>query len=180
MSVNYDKAQTFMACSSAFAVVNAATDVFTITGNDTTLTSVLKIGISTIHDTASGVYSWYLARRNTANSAGTSAARVYVGMRNNAGATAYSTVLQYTANPTLGVIDANIAAFNLAAPLATIATPDTCGAPAPYVIDFESDFGQPVELYDSDEVLALNLGGAPVANVLTALIWVQWAEQSKT
>ena len=175
MSVEFDKFNTYSACSSAFTPGTTPADVFSITGNATTNVYVLKMGIATIQ-TTEGVNAWFVAKRSAANTGGTSAASTVVAFQSSSAA-ASATVLQYTANPTAGAIIANVWNGWLNSPKSTTAG---TGGLQGVVIDFETLYGKPIALLSAAEVLALNFNGAALPTGLSVLAWVQWAESSKT
>lgn len=163
-----------MASSSAFTPGATPQDVFSITGNATTNVYVLRMGISTLQ-TTEGLNAWYVAKRSTANSGGTSANVTEVALQSGQPA-AGATVLQYTANPTAGTLVGNVWTGFVDAADAAI----TAVGSQQVVIDFETALGQPIALLSASEVLAWNFGGAALPTGLSVLAWVLWAESSKT
>lgn len=174
MAINYDKYSTYIACSSAFTPGATPQDVITLSGNATTNVYVLKMGLST-SQTTEGLNAWYIAKRSTANSGGTSAGLTEVPLRSTQ-STAASAVLQYTANPTAGTLVGNVWTGFLTAGEAAIAAAGSDNM----VVDFESELGQPIALLSADEVIAWNFGGAALPTGLSVLGWIMWCEASKT
>ena len=85
----------YMAASLPFTVTGATPqDLFTITGSSTKTISVIKTGIVTTQTTA-GSNNWFLAKRSTASTGGTSAAVTAVPTDDTYPA-ATASVLQYT------------------------------------------------------------------------------------
>lgn len=173
--LNQDQYPSYMAASSAFTPGTAPVDVFTITGNATTNVYVQKMGISTTQ-TTEGVNAWFLAKRSTANSGGTSAAVTAVPMQSG-NAAASATLLQYTANPTAGTLIANMWNGWLNSPKVTTAG---IGNLQGIILDFESMYGQPIALLTAAQVLAWNFGGASLPSGLSVLAWAQWFEIPKS
>lgn len=176
MSVNYDKLYTYMATSSAFTPGTSPEDVFTITGNATTNVYVLKMGLSTTQTTA-GTNPWFIKKRSTANSGGTSASVTAVPLQSG-NAAAAATLKQYTVTPTgVGTI-----VGSLWAGWVNSAKIDTAGVAGDesVTIDFETMLGQPVALLSATEVLSWSFNAGTLPAGLSVLAWVQWAESSKT
>jgi len=165
--------QTFRATSSAVTPGATPQDVFTISGNSTTNVYVQKMGISTTQTTA-GINAWFVAKRSTANTGGTSASVTVVPL--NANYSAHATVLQYTANPTAGTLIGNLWGGFVEAP-----APATAGIGNLIVeVDFQSMLGQPLALLSTADVLAWNFNGAALPTGLSVIAYVQWVEYSKT
>lgn len=76
---------TYTAVSTAFTPGTAPQDVFSITGSATMNVYLMHASISTIQTTA-GVNAWFLTKRSTANSGGTSATPAIVPLSSNNGA----------------------------------------------------------------------------------------------
>jgi len=175
MSVNYDKLNTYVACSSAFTPGATPQDVVTLTGSATKNIYVLEMGISTTQTTA-GLNAWFIAKRSAANTAGTSAGLTEVSLQSTQSA-ATATGLQYTANPTAGTLVGNI--WN-----GWINSPDIAadgpGALNSTVVNFESLIGKPLALLSAAEVVAWNFNGAALPAGLSVLAWIKWAESSKS
>ncbi len=172
--LNQDQYPTYMAASSAFTPGTTPQDVFSLTGNATTNVYVQKMGISTLQTTA-GFNAWFLAKRSTANSGGTSAAVTAVPVQSG-NAAAAATLLQYTVNPTAGSLIAN-----LWAGFVNASAPATAGVGSNILeLDFESMYGQPIALLSAAQVLAWNFNGAALPSGLSVLAWAQWFEIPKS
>jgi hypothetical protein len=176
MSINYDKFNTYMAASSAFTPGALPEDVFTVTGNATTNVYVLKMGLSTTQTTA-GSNPWFLKKRSTANSGGTSATVTGVPVQSG-NAAAAATVRQYTVTPT-GV---GTPVGSLWSGWLNSAKIDTAGVAGfeGVELDFESMLGQPIALLSASEVLSWSFNAGTLPAGLSVLAWVLWAESSKT
>ena len=173
--LNQNQYPTYRAVSSAFTPGATPQDVFTITGNATTNVYVTKMGLSSLQTTA-GLNAWFLAKRSTANAAGTSASVAAVPKQTGIPAAA-ATVLQYTANPTT----AGTLIGNVWGGFVSSAAPATAGVGSVGLeLDFESMYGQPIALFSASEVLAFNFNGAALPTGLSVLAWIEWFEMSKT
>lgn len=164
---------TYMAASAPFTPGATPQDVFTITGSATKAVTIVRAGISTTQTTA-GVNTWHLLRRSTANSAGTSAAVTAVPTDDDFAA-ATATVLQYTANPTAGILVGRVWTGRLSSPLVT-----TAGAGNPIIEVPTSDGrsgGQPLVLTGTGDVLAWNFNGVALPAGLSVTAYVWWTEQ---
>lgn len=148
-----------------------ATDIFTIAGSATRRVRVMRIEVSSLRTTA-GISDVQLVRRSTANTGGTSAARVASPHGSNDPA-ATATVLSYTANPTtLGTLVAAIRASKIFAPAAT-----SIAQPSIVVWTFGEERGaKNVELIGTSELLAVNLNGATVTGGNWNLS-IEWTEE---
>jgi hypothetical protein len=171
----YRSNYTYSAVSTAFTPGATPVDVFSITGSATSNVYVLKMGLSALQTTA-GINAWFLAKRSTANSGGTSASVGAIPYNsNNPAATA--TVLQYTANPTAGTLVDYVWGgwVNSAAPA-------TAGVGASQVaeVNFMDMFGQPLSLLSASQVLAWNFKGAALPTGLSVIAYAVWYEISKT
>ena len=159
----------FSAASAAFTPGATPEDIFTITGSATRTIEVLRMAISSTQTTA-GTNSWFIAKRSTANSGGTSAAVAAVPHDSN-DAAATATVLQYTANPTAGTLVGNVWAGKQHSPSAT-----TVGLPV-MLVDFTLLYGKPMILSGITQVLAWNFAGAALPTGLSCHCVVTWIER---
>jgi hypothetical protein len=166
---------TYGAVSTAFTPGTAPTDVFAISGSVTSNVYVTKMGISTTQ-TTEGINAWFLAKRSTANTGGTSAAPGIVSHNSNNPAVSAS-VLQYTANPTLGTLVGYVWGGWVNSPKAATAG---VGGFQGIEVDFEDMFGQPICLLSTSEVLAWNFKGASLPSGLSVLAYCEWYEVSKS
>jgi hypothetical protein len=132
------------------------------------------MGISCTQN-AAGINPFFIAKRSTANTGGTSAAPGIVPYdSNNAAATA--TVLQYTANPVAGVLVGYAWGGWVNSPVIT-----TAGIGGVVTeIDFVTAYGQPMALLSAAEVLGWNFKGAALPAGLSVVAYVVWTESSKT
>lgn len=167
--------ETTIAKTSYTAVVSALTppatptDMVIINGSATRTIRVIRWELSTTQTTA-GINTFFLIKRSTANSGGTSAAATLVPMdSNNTAATA--TVLSYTANPTPGTSVGNIRATKLLTPQATTTNSGV------FVWDFDTLNSQPVVLRGTAQGLALNFAGAALPAGLSVNCMINWTEE---
>jgi hypothetical protein len=170
LSTNIGK-QTYCAASAAFSPPATPTDCFTITGGVGKTTRILRVGISTTQTTA-GINSWFLVKRSTPDSGGTSTIINAVPCDSNNGS-AVSTVLSYTGNPSTGTSLGNVWAGDLTSP-----APATASASNPaFIIDFLDSYGQPLVLRGTAQVIAWNFAGASLPSGLSVIAFVQWTEE---
>lgn len=158
----------FWAASAPFTPGATPQDVFTITGSATRLVQVLRMSLVTVQTTA-GMNAWSLVKRSTANTLGTSAAVTRVPT-DKAYPAATATVLQYTANPTVGTLIGAIWSGRVTSPV-----------PASAVGDFEkcvvaANRGVLATLSGIADVLAWNFGGVALPAGLSVQAVVSWTE----
>lgn len=163
---------SYLAYTTSFTPGATPTDIFTITGSASKLIRVLSMFISVVQ-TTSGVNLWQIVKRSTANSGGTSAAVAQIRSdQNDAAATA--TVLQYTANPTLGSTVGSVWTGHISSPaLASVSLPAIIGA----FVYFTEDLGKPIILRSTSDVLAWNFGGVALPAGLSVRAGVRWTEE---
>lgn len=161
----------YIGVSTGFTPGATPDDVFTITGSATKEVKVLAMGISTIQTTA-GVNKWYIRKRSAANSAGTSASVTAVPIDSRIPA-ATATVLQYTADPTLGTAVGDVWGGHINSPAAATAG---IGGLVGTHIDFISRLGQAISLRGIAEVLAWNFNNVALPAGLSVLAYVVFAE----
>jgi hypothetical protein len=134
------------------------------------------MSISTIQTTA-GTNAWFIAKRSTANSGGTSAAPDIVPLTSSNGA-ATAVAAQYTANPTAGTLVGYAwgSWINSPAP----ATAGIGGSQVTNAIVLENELGQPVHLADETEVIGFNFKGAALPAGLSVIAHIEWVESPKS
>jgi hypothetical protein len=147
--------------------------MFAITGSNTKLVRVQKFGISTLQTTA-GSNAIFAIKRSTANTGGTSASPAMVPA-NSGYPAATASVLQYTANPTLGAAIGKVWGGYINSP-----APATAGiGKQGFELDFSNIptnfYGKALELR-AGEVLAWNFNGAALPAGLIVLAYVVWDE----
>lgn len=164
---NFEKQAPAYAASGTVVAASSATDIFTITGSASKTVYITKIRVSGIQGTGStsGVY---IIKRSTANSAGTSTAVTAVPF-DSLDSAATATVLNYTANPTLGTVVGTVANSFLAIPTSASAAVNN-------VVEF--NFGhqsKSISLRGTSQVIAVNLN----TNTFTSgifLVSIEWYE----
>lgn len=163
---------TYRAASASFLPAASATDVFTITGSATKLVRVLRLSVS-VSASSLAALSVLIIKRSTANTSGTSAGVTAVPVDSlNIAATA--TVLQYTANPTLGNTVGNVDSGRFMAGAASASS--TCST-MPYIFDFTPRGGQALALRGIAEVLAVNFSSTSLSTG-SLNCSVEWTEEA--
>jgi hypothetical protein len=175
--------RSYAATFTALVGAAALTDLVTITGAQGRIVKVSRITITGIA-TAAAVADVAIIRRTTANTAGTSTAVVPTergALRRDGTGTiqadaAYSTVLQYTVNPTLGTANPPTGGTIFAQKMAIGTAAGTVADPLQ--IDFNSLGMEQPTLIGNQDVLAINLAGGTFAgNAYTGTI--EFTEQSQ-
>lgn len=164
---------TYSATSTEFVAGATPQDVFTLSGSATSNIYIMRMGIGTIQN-ASGVNAWFLSKRSTSNTGGTSSAPAIIKYNSNA-PEASAVATQYTANPTGGTLSGYLWGSYLRS--ATIGSPNGLGA---IEIDFSNTFGQPLCLLSASESIGFNFKGAATPAGLTIIAYAVWVEVSKT
>lgn len=168
---------TFIASDVPFSPGTTATDVWSLYGSGSSTVKIYYIGLS-YSGTSSGVASYTLLRRSTANTGGTSSTTTPAKMdSNNSSATA--TIRTYTANPSsLGTSAGNINNFNLVPwwqTNNTIAFHDETTDTALFNYKL---LGQPIVLRGTGEGVVLNCGGTtPTGGTVKLSVRVIFTEE---
>lgn len=157
----------FAAAAAAFTPGTNAQDVLTITGSATRTVQVQRITLSTTQNTA-GTNAWFLVKRSSANTGGTSAPITAVPL-NDVFPSATATVLRYTANPTAGTLIGGIASEFIASPAPASPLPNAQKV-------FDSFATGPIVLSGTTDVLGVNFGAAAIPAGLSVLAAVSWSE----
>jgi len=165
---------TYSATSGAFTPPATPTDMSCIFGSASKTIRVLSCVVSGTQTTA-GINMFFLVKRSTANTGGTSSTLTQVPLDANSAAGTATNVLSYTANPTLGSTVGNVRAERILCPaLASVVAPvgiDLLGFSQNSLID------QPVTLRGSTQGLCVNFNGAALpAGLSMAVEWV-WIEE---
>jgi len=161
---------SYAACVNSLTPPATPTDMATITGSATRTIKVTRVVFSSTQTTA-GINTFFLVKRSTANSGGTSASVTAVPLDStNPAATA--TVLSYTANPAaLGTAVGNVRASKLITPApASLQNPE-------WIWEFDLLNTQPVTLRGTTQVLALNFNGAALPAGLNVNVAFHWTEE---
>jgi hypothetical protein len=162
---------TFCATANAWTIPAAPTDMWSITGSATKTVRVLNMTITPSQTTAA-TQTFFLVRRSTADTAGTSAAATIVPS-DSAFAAATAIAKSWTANPTLGTLVGNVSIIRVSVPLAVTADPRY-----PMMVDFTMRGLLPgVVLRGTAQELHLNFNGAALPAGLTLTASWCWAEE---
>lgn len=161
---------TYVASSPTYTAVASATDVFTIAGSSTKTIKVLKIFAEARGAGTTSFNSYYLIKRSTADSSGTSTEVTAVPL-DSANAAATAAVKRWTANPTLGTTVGQTEYATIWTSLANSGT-----APFHQAIFDADKFGQAVVLRGTAEMLAVNCNGS-TPNSTTVQFTVVWTEE---
>lgn len=163
---------TYAATSGAFTPDTTPADVFTVTGSATKTIKVQKMCITTTQTTA-GTNAWFITKRSTANSGGTSSNLTEVPLdSSNAAATA--TTLSYTVDTATGTLVGNVWGGWVDSPVVTTAG---IGGLVGTCVDFTDLYGQPVALRGTAEVLAWNFNLATLPPGLSVIATATWTEE---
>lgn len=167
LQVNTEGKKATYSSAPSTVLAAAATDALTITGSATKTIRITRVSFTGIGTTL-GDATVTLNKRSTANTGGTSTAAAAVP-HDSTSASATATVLQYTANPTLGTLVG--AVRSLPSPFFALTN-----AAYPTVWDFTTRNGQGIVLRGTSQVLAIGLGGATVTG---GLLYgeIEWTEE---
>lgn len=147
------------------------TDMVTITGSATATVKVLAMELMAT-TTAAGTQTFFIVKRSTANTVGTSTSPTNVPHDSNDAAST-AVVRSYTANPTPGVTVGTVDAKK-------IFTPAVSSVTTPYltIFDFTRDgLDQGIVLRGTSQVLALNFAGAALPAGLNLTVNIVWVEE---
>lgn len=158
---------TYSASTNNLVPALTPSDIFTITGSASKTIKIHSIQIDATA-TAAAVIAVFLAKRSTANSAGTSTAPVVVPL-DSTSAAGTATVLAYTANPTVGTLVGNIRSEKL-----LVSTTTSSGETL--LINFGNILGSPIVLRGIAQTLAFNLNAVTLAGG-SINCFVEWTEE---
>ena len=147
------------------------TDVFTIYGSATKTVRITHVTLNSTQ-TANGINDWFVIKRSTANTGGTSTTITPVP-NDSLFPAATAVVRRYTANPTaLGTAVGNVAIVNIISPPVA---PGTSGTSyVPYIFDFTNN---PIVLRGVAEGLAINFNGAALPGGLSVNCSITFTEE---
>lgn len=174
--VGFDKTQavntegrraTYRAVILGLVPVASATDVVYIAGSATKTVRINRISVSGSAGTALNT-PVVLAKRSTANTAGTCAAMTAVPI-DTANAAATAVASSCTANPTLGTLVGNVASVSAMFNVGTAAS-------VPAVFTNGIDNGQPIILRGVAQTLGVNLAGVSVSSGVLN-VTIEWTEE---
>ena len=163
---------TYSAATGSFTPPATPTDMFIINGSATKTIKISQIIISTTQTTA-GVNVFFVVKRSTANTGGTSVSETLVPYDSQDTA-ATGTAKHYTANPTVGTAVGTIRSPKLW-------SADASGANSGmsiYTFDFQRLNEQGMTLRGVAEGLAVNFNGAALPAGLSVNISVTWTEEN--
>ena len=160
----------FSASTGSITPAATATDIVVISTSAAKVVRIFRIELFTSQTTA-GINNWFIVRRSTLDTAGTSAAVTAIA-HDTGGAASQATVLKYTANPTLGTTVGTIASSSVLSPsLTTVYQPG-------YVWDFSEAFFSGVVLRGSTQQIALNFNGAAIpTGMVIQSCNIYWSEE---
>jgi hypothetical protein len=157
LPVKGNAAATYAAAWTALAPASSATDIAVLSGNATNTVVVTRAFVQCTQ-TTSGTFTVRFLIRTTADSGGTSSTITgYTFDQNNSNTTAVSTVLTYTANPTVNDGTNRLIDSQLITAVSTSAT-----SPNDFAL-WQPRMGQSVILRGTAQQLAINLNGATVS-----------------
>lgn len=148
------------------------TDIITITGSATKTVRIFSIELSTTQTTQS-TNTFFLVKRSTANTVGTSTTPTVVPVDSN-DAAGTAVVRQYTANPTLGTLVGNVAVQRVFGSVPGA----TATAGSGYTFDFWQDgAGKGIVLRGTTQVLSINFAGAALPVGFSVSATITWMEE---
>lgn len=171
-SLDLSNKATYSGASSAFTPPASAQDAFTVTGSSSKIIRVLRMWVSSVQTTA-GLSTWFIKKRSSANSGGTSAT-VDAIAHDSANGAASATALQYTANPTAGTLVGSLWVGHVDSPAVATAGIGT----TVMFVDFMALYGQPVVLRSAAEVVAWNFNGASPPAGFSMVAGATWTEEA--
>jgi hypothetical protein len=159
---------SYLAASAPFTPGATPQDVFGIGGSATRLITVTGLWLTTVQTTA-GSNAWFVVKRSTLNTGGTSTAVTMVPTSVNAPAPT-AAVRQYTANPTAGTLVGNVWSGRVSAPAPATA------ALSPYATQIFGGDRRTIVLATVNDLLALNFNGAALPAGLSVQAVIAWDE----
>ncbi len=161
-------AQSYSVVSIGLVPSATATDLFTVTGSASKEVHITRIIVSCTQTTA-GAIDLVLLGRSTADTLGTSTSPT-IKKHDTQNAAATATVNAYTANPTVGTLDANIRSYKLSCLATSTATPQDI------VIENFVGRGQDVVLRGTGQVFVISLNSQTVTGG-SFDISIEWYEK---
>lgn len=168
--------QTYVISSPIFTPPASATDFWTVTGSGIKTVKILRIELNYITTSNTASNAFYLIKRSTADSGGTSSTVTAVPLDSSNNA-ATCTVRTYTANPaSLGTSTGQTYCFNTGGTVANGNVGNNVTNRLIVLYD-HLQVGQPITLRGTGEVLALNNNGQSLANSGTLSVTVFVTEE---
>ena len=171
--------QTFAAASSYTAPAASTTDFWTIYGSSTKTIKVLRVEVAYTTSYTPAADKYFLIRRSTANSGGTSTLLTNVPL-DSTNASGTAAVRIYTDNPSsLGTSVGNIATGRIISCSDAIGSWALIAASSGAIVVFDSKIaGQPIVLRGTEQGLCLNFNGvAPASTPSSIAVTVYWTEE---
>lgn len=163
--------RTYSVSTAAFTTAASATDIATLSGNASNTAKLLACYV-TIQLTAGGQCAYFLTKRSTANSGGTSSTDTGIP-QDSSDSACVSVARKYTANPTTGTLVGNVANYSLYYDAAHGAT----GQPVTIPLYVANPLAKPITLRGTAESVAVNQNGVTNGVSTTAQITWVWSEQ---
>lgn len=168
---------TYAVSTAYFTPVATATDLAEIKHNGTDANRIIKIKRIIINyrsTTTQNVNNFFLVKRSTDNTSGTSATPTIVPLDSAFAGTTTATVKSYTANPTLGTLVGIMATLTSCGAVDGLATAGT----QQLVIFDEHLAGGPIVLRASGQTVAVNNNGVTVPNTSPSIsVTFYWTEE---
>lgn len=161
---------TYSASTQSLVTVATPTDILTITGSATKTVKVNRILISGTQ-TNSGQAHFYLIKRSTADSGGTSST-VTATSHDSTDAAATAVVTSYTANPTLGTTVGTVRAITLLIPSSNAAS--STGSIS--ALELAQAPQKSIVLNGTSQQLVVNLNSISMAGSALDIV-VEWTEE---
>lgn len=161
---------TYRVAGTGYTAYATPTDLITISGSATKTVVVRLMTIQT-QSTSAALQTFYLVKRSTADTGGTSTTPTPVAFNSSRPAPS-AVVSLYTAAPTVGTSAGNVQITLIASAVVTSAPGAATFTPATSV----TDFSEPFILRGTGESLCLNYAGAALTPGFTATWFVEWEE----
>jgi len=173
---------TYMATCAAVARAASATDMARVPGSASKTIKVQKIyaTYSTANSTL-GINNFYLIKRSTAGSGGTSSTNAGVALDSGSAAASSAGLIDYTANPTTGTAVGTLKIVPIVTPLAVSTfMPNPSGGTGLEFCLFDADkYGQPIVLRGTAENICITNNGATLTGTSPICgFTVVWTEES--
>lgn len=182
VQVEPTRKRTYMATCAAVARAASATDMARIPGSASAAVKIQKIyaTYSTANSTLA-LNNFYLIKRSTAGSGGTSTTTAGIALDSNNAAASSAGLIDYTANPTTGTAVGTLAIIPIYTPLAasTLMPNATGGGTGSAFCLFDADkYGQPIVLRGTGENICINNNGATLTGTSPICgFTVVWTEE---
>lgn len=162
--------RTYSVSTAAFTTAASATDIATLSGNASNTAQLLACYV-TIQPTVAGQCTYFLTKRSSANSGGTSTTDTGIP-QDSADSACVSVARKYTANPTPGTLVGNVATYALySSPYFAV------GQPVTIPLYVANPLAKPITLRGTAESIAVNQNGVTNGVSTTASITWVWSEK---